>query len=82
MLRNLAAQKEQQQVLSTSSPTSNLNTFQQTTITNGSIYEKLRILNNSSSCWSPRSPNSRISTTGFVLLLKFKYIYSNILHLR
>lgn len=64
VLRNLAAQKEQQQVThSTTSNSAPLNSYQPTSLVNDTIYDKLRLLNNNhrhqsirDSCWPPRSP--------------------------
>lgn len=65
VLRNLAAQKEQQQTHSTPSHSNNtsISSYQPTTLVNDSIYDKLRLLNNNhrhqsirESCWPPRSP--------------------------
>lgn len=65
VLRNLAAQKEQQQTHSTPSHSNNtsISSYQPTTLVNDSIYDKLRLLNNNhrhqsirDSCWPPRSP--------------------------
>lgn len=67
VLRNLAAQKEQQQTHSTPSHSNNtsISSYQPTTLVNDSIYDKLRLLNNNhrhqsirDSCWPPRSPTS------------------------
>lgn len=66
VLRNLAAQKEQQQQQShqPSSNSAQLNSYQPA-IVNDTIYDKLRLLNNNhrhqsirDSCWPPRSPTS------------------------
>lgn len=66
MLRNLAAQKEQQQTHQTPSNNTSISSYQSsTTLVNDSIYDKLRLLNNNhrhqsirESCWPPRSPTS------------------------
>jgi len=63
VLRNLAAQKEQQQTQQTPSNNTSISSYQPTTLVNDSIYDKLRLLNNNhrhqsirESCWPPRSP--------------------------
>lgn len=66
MLRNLAAQKEQQQTQTPShSNNTSISSYQSTTLVNDSIYDKLRLLNNNhrhqsirESCWPQRSPSS------------------------
>lgn len=67
VLRNLAAQKEQQQQQpghQQSGNSAQLNSYQPT-IVNDTIYDKLRLLNNNhrhqsirDTCWPPRSPTS------------------------
>ncbi|CAO1360621.1 unnamed protein product [Diamesa tonsa] len=65
VLRNLAAQKEQQTTPHTPSNNTSISSYQSTQLVNDSIYDKLRLLNNNhrhqsmrDSCWPPRSPTS------------------------
>lgn len=66
VLRNLAAQKEQQSTTPTHSNNTSISSYQTaTTLVNDSIYDKLRLLNNNhrhqsirESCWPQRSPTS------------------------